>query len=381
MIERTCMAPELSEVALKVDQALARDPHLPLPGATIAGRYRIKALLGFGGMSAVYAAEDSTLGRELALKILYPKLKKNEDLVTRFVLEASTLAKVRSRHVVSVYDIGFAHTDGAGELPFMTLELLRGVDLWSLIHERARPEVARGVRYIAEACEGLAAAHVLGIVHRDLKPENLFVARDADGSEYVKVFDFGIAKAPRPLGARPLTRVGESMGSPRYMSPEQLQLPQDIDARSDVWALGAVLYEVLTGRPAFDGGSPLEICSNILSKRPLAPALLRSDIPLGLSEVVERCLSRDRTGRYADMAELCEALSPFVEVLEEPPHARPARIRHVLGRETDDVPILLRRRRAPSVPSLPGQTPVPRSSGEFLKSGLRRLWDRFKTEG
>jgi serine/threonine protein kinase len=374
------MAPELSEVALKVDQALARDPHLPLPGAIIAGRYRIKALLGFGGMSAVYAAEDSTLGRELALKILYPKLRKNEDLVTRFVLEASTLAKVRSRHVVSVYDIGFAHTDAVGELPFMTLELLRGVDLWSLIHERERPEVARGVRYIAEACEGLAAAHVLGIVHRDLKPENLFVARDADGSEYVKVFDFGIAKAPRPLGARPLTRVGESMGSPRYMSPEQLQLPQDIDAQSDVWALGAVLYEVLTGRPAFEGGSPLEICSNILSKRPLAPAFIRSDLPLGISEVVERCLSRDRAARYADMAELCEALSPFVEVLEEPPHARPLRIRRVLGRETDDVPILLRRRRAPSVPSLSAQTPVPRSSGEFLRSGLRRLWDRFKTE-
>jgi serine/threonine protein kinase len=375
------MAPELSEVALKVDQALLRDPHLPLPGATIAGRYRIKALLGFGGMSAVYAAEDAALGRELALKVLYPKLKKNEELVTRFVLEASTLAKVRSRHVVAVYDIGFTHAEGVGELPFMTLELLRGVDLWTAIHEHARPEVARGVRYIAEACEGLAAAHVQGIVHRDLKPENLFVAQDADGSEYVKVFDFGIAKAPRPLGARPLTRVGESMGSPRYMSPEQLQLPQDIDARSDVWALGAVLYEVLTGRPAFEGGSPLEICSNILSKRPIAPSAIRQDLPPGLSEVVERCLSRDRAARYADMAELCEALAPFVEVLEEPPHARVLRVRHVLGRETEETPILLRRRRAPSLPSLPEQTPAPRSSGEFLKGGLRRLWARFRSHG
>lgn len=372
------MASELSEVALKVDEALARDPHLPLPGAMLARRYRVRALLGFGGMSAVYAAEDVTLGRELALKVLYPKHKKNEDLVRRFVLEASTLAKVRSRHVVSVYDIGFTPVAEVGELPFMTLELLRGVDLWTLIHERARPEIARGVRYVSEACEGLAAAHVQGIVHRDLKPENLFVAQDADGSEYVKVFDFGIAKAPQPLGARPLTRVGESMGSPRYMSPEQLQLPQDIDARCDVWALGAVLYEVLVGRPAFEGSSPLEICSNILSKRPTPPVSLRSDLPLGLSDVVMRCLARDRAQRFADMAELCEALAPYVEVLEEPPHARPARIRHLLGRELEEIPIPLRRRRAPSIPD---QTPAMRSSGEFFKSGLRRLWDRFRSAG
>ncbi|HVJ20219.1 MAG TPA: serine/threonine-protein kinase [Polyangiaceae bacterium] len=343
------MSPELSAVSLAINTRLAKDPRLPDTGDLVAGRYRVRRPLGSGGMSAVFVAEDEQLGRKVALKVLYPDLRRSHDLTARFMNEACTLAQLSTRYVVAIYDSGFAACDGAVDLPFMALELVRGADLWTLVHDGGRLASPLAVRYMLDVCEGLAHAHARGIVHRDLKPENLFVALEADGSECVKVFDFGIAKAPGVKGRRDLTRHGESMGSPHYMSPEQLQAAREVDARSDVWAVGAVLYELLTGCVPFDGATPLEICSHILCRRPTPPAELSPELPLPLCAVVERCLMREREARFGDVAELYAALAPFGGSEGDPHAERAMRLQRLLSREQAD-PIPLRRRRSQSPP-------------------------------
>jgi len=300
-------------------------------------------------MSAVFLAEDEQLGRDVALKVLYPELRGHHDLAARFMNEALTLAQLSTRHVIAIYDSGFAACDGAVDLPFMALELVRGADLWTLLRQRGRLPVPLAVRCMLDVCEGLAHAHAKNIVHRDLKPENLFLAIDADGSEYVKVFDFGLAKAPGVRGRRQLTRHGESMGSPHYMSPEQLQTPREVDARSDVWAAGAVLYELLTGRVPFEGTTPLEICSQILSRRPPPAGELCPELPPKLVGVVERCLTRNREARFGDVAELYGALAPFAGSEGDHHGERALRLQRLLSRE-QAAPIPLRRRRSSSVP-------------------------------
>ncbi len=364
----TCVvSSQLSEISLPVDPRLGKDPRLPQTGELVAARYRVRKPIACGGMSVVFVADDELLGREVALKVLYPIMRHNDAAVARFMNEACTLAQLHSHYVVTVHDSGFAACDGSVDLPFMTLELLHGADLWTLIHEHGRPEPARAVSYLLDACEGLAAAHARGVVHRDLKPENLFVVRARDGSDYIKVFDFGLAKAPRLKGRRQITRHGETMGSPHYMSPEQLQVPQDVDAQSDVWALGAVLYELLTGQLPFQAPTPLEICARIVSKEPLPVSALRPDLPIGLSQAVERCLTRERRARFADVSELGEALAPFADSRDRACVARVQRLHHLLGR--DQEALLLRRRRASSPPP---ETPAPRASLRSTGRSMRR---------
>ncbi len=359
---------QLSHVTLDIDPSLGKDPRLPQTGDLVGSRYRVRNSIGHGGMSAVFAADDELLGREVALKVLYPLLRHNDAVVARFMNEACTLAGLDSKYVVMVHDTGFAACDGSVDLPFMTLELLRGVDLWALMHHDAWPEPARAVSYVLDACEGLAAAHGRGIIHRDLKPENLFVVRERDGSEYVKVFDFGLAKAPSLKGRRQLTRHGESMGSPHYMSPEQLQTPQDLDARSDVWALGAVLYELLSGKLPFQGPNALEICARILSQKPAPLRALKPELPAPLAQAVERCLERDRRARFADVAELGEALAPFAEGWERVRGTRVERLRHLLGQVQEALP--LRRRRLSTQPAASELAAPVRSSGKKMRRWL-----------
>jgi serine/threonine-protein kinase len=239
---------------------------------------------------------------------------------------------MESRHVVRVLDFGsISEPPACAGLPFMVLEMLRGEDLFSVASREGGLSPERVVNYMLQACAGLAVAHSLGIVHRDLKPENLFLAVEPDGGECLKVLDFGIARSHfRP---RPLTRGQVGVGSPGYMSPEQVEGSQEIDARSDIWTLGVVMYELLSHCRAFSGETPQSLCLQILSA-PIEPlGNLRPDLPPALIYVVERCMKRDREQRFQNVAELAEALAPLQEAS---PPSDAQRVRRML--EADVVP-------------------------------------------
>jgi serine/threonine protein kinase len=231
-------------------------------------------------------------------------------VVARFATEARAVARINSEHVARVFDVGVLDS-GA---PFIVMELLTGSDLAKLLAERARfaPEVA--VAYILQACEALAIAHSCGIVHRDIKPENLFLARTMQGTDVLKVLDFGISKLAltgSAVDSSPLVRTVAPLGSPVYMSPEQIRASSDIDARTDVWSIGCVLYELLAGKVAFDAPSITQLCAAILEEPAPSLRVVRGDIHPRLDAVIARCLEKRREHRYADVAELAVALMPF----------------------------------------------------------------------
>ena len=298
-------------------------------GTLLDGRYRLDAVLGEGGMSMVYVAYDQRLQRNVAFKLLVPSLAYSREVVTRFVNEARTLARLDSPHIVRVYDAGVTSDPERAPLPFMVLELLRGWELRSLL-EQGVTDQARIVGWMLEACEGLAAAHAGGVIHRDLKPENLFVMAEPDGSERLKVLDFGIARSIEREAY--LTLEGEGVGSPGYMSPEQLRDASSVDARSDIWALGVVMYELFSGTPPFQAKSSLELCAQVLNA-PIEPlAVMRPDLPPELTAIVDRCLERELEKRFSNVLELAQALMPF---------ARPSRVlvTERIRRRLDHVPI------------------------------------------
>jgi serine/threonine protein kinase len=267
-------------------------------------------------MAAVLAAYDGVLEREVALKIMLPQLVTSREAVERFINEARSLAKLESPHVVRVLDCGRLKAPVAcAGLPFMVLELLRGEDLYTVAAREGGLSAERVVRYALQACAGLAAAHAQGIVHRDLKPENLFLALDADGRECLKVLDFGIA---RSHSRRALTRGRVGLGSPGYMSPEQVQGGGGVDSRSDVWGLGVVMYELLAHRPAFVGDDPHTLCAQTLTAEVVPLGELRPELPGALVRVVERCLERDPARRFNGVEQLAQALLQ-VPVAEERP--------------------------------------------------------------
>jgi eukaryotic-like serine/threonine-protein kinase len=288
-------------------------PPLVLPfrmGELVAGKYLIDRLVGEGGMGYVVAATNVALEEQVAIKFLRPETLSNKDVVARFAREARAAIKIKSEHVPRVLDIGTL--PGAG--PFIVMEYLDGRDLGAVLHERGSLAVTRAAECVIQACEALAAAHAAGIVHRDVKPENLFVARQAAGLDIVKVLDFGISKAT--LGgkdgatdaAKAETRA--VTGSLSYMSPEQIR-GDDVDHRTDIWSLGAVLYELLAGRNAFEASSVTALSAAILESEPAPLTTLRPDVPADLSAVVMRCLSKERDGRYQNVADLALALLPF----------------------------------------------------------------------
>jgi serine/threonine-protein kinase len=270
-------------------------------------------------MGIVVAATHLFLREQVALKFLRPELLAHPELVARFAFEARAAAKVKSEHVARVLDVG--EVDG---VPFMVLEHLEGRDLGSRIIDNGPLSLREAAEYVIQACEALAEAHAQGIVHRDVKPENLFLVERA-GYRLVKLIDFGISKAPEPVPASERGRGrsaatadefavlerGEVMGSPSYMSPEQLTQSR-LDARTDIWSLGAVLYELLTGTALFNPYRPLqEIVTSVLHA-PI-PSILdrRPDLPLAIAGVLARCLARDPELRFQSAAELAVALLPF----------------------------------------------------------------------
>jgi eukaryotic-like serine/threonine-protein kinase len=276
-------------------------------GDVIAGKYEVTGVLGSGGMGYVISARHAELGEMVALKFLRPEALVHPELVERFAREARAAAKIRSEHVANVFDVGTL-PDGT---PFIVMEYLAGKDLADHLHHEGPLPISVAVEYIMQACEALAAAHSHGIVHRDIKPENLFLTRQAQGMNIIKVLDFGISKIALPRGKRDLVRTQMALGSPVYMSPEQIRRSDQVDARSDIWAIGCVLFELLTGVTAFDEPSLLELSAAILEREPVPLQTLRPDASEELETLVLKCLSKNPDDRYQNVAELTIALFPF----------------------------------------------------------------------
>jgi serine/threonine-protein kinase len=280
------------------------------PGNVLMGKYRVERILGEGGMGIVVAARHLHLDDLVAIKFLLPELVREPEVVARFQREARAAVRIKNEHVVRVFDVAILDT---GE-PCMVMEYLEGQNLAERLADQGALPIEQAVEFLLHAVEAIAEAHSLGIVHRDVKPANLFLVTHPDGTESVKVLDFGISKATKNLGSGPnlsLTRTRSSMGSPLYMSPEQIASPRDVDARADIWALGVTLFELLTGQPPFQGETLFETQTKIVTHP--APSLceLRPEAPAALQAVVDRCLQKKAEDRYASVGELAVALGDF----------------------------------------------------------------------
>ncbi|MFT3769335.1 MAG: serine/threonine-protein kinase [Minicystis sp.] len=260
------------------EQTAAQPESEPLPheGDVLAGKYRVERLLGRGGMGFVVAAEHTTLRQKVAVKMLLPEAAKREDATERFLREARAAVAIKSEHVARVMDVG---TLDSGE-PFMVMELLAGSDLGAVVQQRKTLPAAEAVDYILQACEAIAEAHAIGIIHRDLKPANLFLTARADGSPLVKVLDFGLSKVTGPNAFEAsLTQANTIMGSPFYMSPEQVRSLKGLDKRSDIWSLGVILYQLLAGVRPFEAEALAELFLKIGAEPAPRLATHRPDLP------------------------------------------------------------------------------------------------------
>jgi serine/threonine-protein kinase len=284
-------------------------------GEVLGGKFRIERVLGQGGMGVVVQAMHLHLDQRVALKFLLPDALTHPDTVARFAREARAAAKIRSEHVARVIDVGTLDTGS----PYIVMEYLEGEDLSAHLKNRGPLSLTEATGFVLQACEALAEAHAAGVVHRDLKPANLFLARYPDGTPCVKILDFGISKLLGGTDGRDfdMTRTTAIMGSPYYMSPEQMRSTRSVDARADIWALGVILYELVAGRVPFDADTMPELCAMVLQD---APPRLGSFVQTGsptFEAVVLRCLEKDVGRRFPSIADLANALSPFA-----PPEAQ-----------------------------------------------------------
>jgi serine/threonine-protein kinase len=277
------------------------------PGRIIGERYRVGPLLGGGGMGVVCEAIHIGLDVPVAIKFIRPDLRDNSEYVQRFLNEARRAATLKNEHVARVHDVGQLES---GEL-YLVMERLDGVGVDALIREHGPLPQIDAVNLVLEACEGLSEAHAAGIVHRDIKPENLFLARRADGKRTLKILDFGISKQTTDDAPSSLTNSERSLGSPWYMSPEQMIDTSSVDHRADVWSLGVVLFELLTGTRPFEGGSVPEVCAGVLTAPAPALRARRPDADPGLEAIVLRCLAKNPAERPANVTALAHELEPF----------------------------------------------------------------------
>jgi serine/threonine-protein kinase len=288
-------------------------------GDILAGKYKVERILGKGGMGVVVAARHMMLGERMAIKLLLPHARQSEELVARFLREGRAAARIRSEHVARVFDVGTLATSE----PYLVMEYIEGNDLGATLRERGRLPAPEVCEYVLQACEALAEAHALGIIHRDLKPSNLFLGRRADGAPQIKVIDFGISKVTAradEAGAEPrpadMTQTSVMMGSPLYMAPEQMHSAKGVDARSDIWSIGVILHQLLSGEVPHKGGSVMEIFESIIAGAPPLRAIC-PDIPERLEAIVRKCLQRNPDDRYRNVGELAAELADLA-----PPHAR-----------------------------------------------------------
>jgi serine/threonine-protein kinase len=280
------------------------------PGDILAGKYRMERILGVGGMGVVVAAHHIQLDELVALKFLLPHARRNPEAVARFIREARAAVKIKSEHVARVSDVGQLE-NGA---PYMVMEFLQGGDLSGWLEQNGPLPFDQAVDFVLQACVAVADAHVLGIVHRDLKPANLFCVRRSDGQLTIKVLDFGISKSSHLGSSGPgmdMTKTSANMGTPLYMSPEQMRSSRDVDGGTDLWALGVILFELLTGKPPFDALSVTELVMKVATDPTPSLRGFRPDAPAGLDAVIGKCLEKDRAKRYRNVGELAVALLPF----------------------------------------------------------------------
>ena len=282
------------------------------PGDVLLDKYRVERVLGEGGMGMVVAALHLELHELVALKLLHPGTTENAELVARMLREARAAVKLRSEHVARVTDVGRLQ-DGS---PYIVMEYLQGSDLAAVIQQRGALEVQAAVDYVIQTCDAMAEAHSLGIVHRDLKPGNLFLTRDGSGLPMVKVLDFGISKIRVSSFTGGLTQENALMGSPYYMSPEQMQSARSVDHRADIWSLGVILYELVVGRPPFAGQTMAELVLEVATHPCPSVRDQRANLPERLDQIVQRCLQKDPTRRYQNVGELVADLAALA-----PPHA------------------------------------------------------------
>jgi eukaryotic-like serine/threonine-protein kinase len=279
-------------------------------GQLVAGKYRVERQLGEGGMGVVFAATHLDLHEQVAIKFVRAADLDDKALV-RFEREARIAVKLRGEHVARILDAG---RDDEGD-PFIVMEYLDGIDLSQLVRNNGALSVAAAADYLVQACHGLAEAHSLGIVHRDVKPANLFLAKDAAGLPIIKLLDFGISRAT-DCGAEGITvspqRAQDFLGTPHFVSPEQLVAPQDVDARADVWSLGVTAWFLVTGRYPFPGTDLVVLLGHIMEALDRSLLDVRADIPSSFAAAVGRCMKKERGDRFADVYEMASALQPFV---------------------------------------------------------------------
>ncbi len=308
-------------------------------GATVAGKYRIKRLLGHGGMGAVYKAENTAIGRTVAIKVLHPHLADDGTVLARFQREARAAASVGHRHVVEVLDLGVEQS-GA---PFLVMEYVRGKSLAKVLRTEGPMEPRRAAAIAGQILDGLAAVHDAGIIHRDLKPENVFLTVAYGRSDFVKLFDFGVAtflESASESGQRDLTPTGRAMGTPYYASPEQLRGEPGRDQRVDLYSVGVMLYELVCGQRPYQADGFVNLCQAILYQALPPMSVFRKGVPASFEAVVRKALEKKPDDRYRSAAEMIEALvphgaEPLLEDEPEPTDTFTVDLRELAERERE----------------------------------------------
>ncbi|HEX2673206.1 MAG TPA: protein kinase [Polyangiaceae bacterium] len=324
-------------------------------GDVLAGKYRVESVLGSGGMGVVVAAVHVELNQRVALKFLLPHALESGEAASRFLREARAAVKIDSEHVARVLDVGRLE-NGA---PYMVMEYLEGTDL-SLHPRGADLAIDDAIDFVLQACAAMAVAHAAGIVHRDLKPANLFVTKRPDGSNLLKVLDFGISKMSVLEASANLTNSQAIMGSPLYMSPEQGQSARNVDARTDIWSLGVILYELLTGDAPFPGESLGEVLSAVITLTPKSIRAVRPEVPEALEKAVLRALEKPVERRFQNIGELSAALVEFAPVRSQVLHDRVSGVMSRAGLSSVPPP--------PSMPPRASSIPVARDPAPAISA-------------
>ena len=283
------------------------------PGEVLLDKYRVEAVIGVGGMGRVVRAQHLFLDQPVAIKVLLPKLAENGAIVERFLREAQATVRLRNEHIARVMDVGTLPPDGA---PYMVMEFLEGFNLNQILRHHGPQAPQAVVDLMMQACEGISEAHAIGIVHRDLKPSNFFITRRPDGTNLLKILDFGISKLPEGAVSE-LTNSQTVVGTPTYMAPEQMRTARSTDPRSDIWALGVVMYQMLAGRRPFEAETYAELVLKV-GIDPPAP-LGGLGLPAGLENIILRCLEKHPGARLQNVGELARAIAPYAS---EPALAR-----------------------------------------------------------